>query len=149
MRFRSLMIGVLALSCAAHVMAKSGPLPHLTFYKMRTSDGIVSLVVSANTTDQQLESLLSFIRGKVQHRKFVDLGIRRPTDERFGKLGYGAGVILIYRGPRCANEEFIEDLGPCGYGEHDAASYQWGIDGDSKNDSGAIRTKDGDLQTVF
>jgi len=41
------------------------------------------------------------------------------------------------------------NLGPCGYGEHDDASYQWGIDGDSKKDSGNIRQKGGNIVVTF
>ena len=110
---------------------------------------MISLVVPPDTTDRQLEILLRFIRDEIRRGKFVELGIRHPTDKSFGRLGYGAGIISIYRGDRCANEQFIDDLGPCGYGEHESASYQWGIDSDPEKDSGAIRAKNDDLQTIF
>lgn len=142
------MIGSIVLSCLM-MAGQDGYAPHFSFYKMKTGEGIVSLVVRPDTTDRQLEVLLRFIRDKVQQGKFVELGIAHPTDKRFGKLGYGAGIISIYRGDKCANEEFIDNLGPCGYGEHDSASYQWGIDGDPKKDSAAIRAKNGDLRTLF
>jgi hypothetical protein len=145
---RWLVIGVILLSCLT-VATQEGKVPHFAFYKMKSGEGIVSLVVPRDTTDRQLELLLRLIRDKVQQGRFAEIGITHPTDKRFGMLGYGAGMISIYRGDRCANETFIDDLGPCGYGEHDSASYQWGIDGNPKKDSGAIRAKNGDLRTVF
>lgn len=129
--------------------ADTSKFPAFRFYKMKAGEGIVSLVVARSTTDKQLESLIWFIRTKVQQGKFSDLGIRQPTDKRFGMLGYGSGIISIYRGERCANEEFIDTLGPCGYGEHDAASYQWGVEGDSHKDEGLVRDKDGNLRKIF
>ena len=133
----------------AHATQKYSDVPHFSFYKMKTGGGIVSVVAPPTTTDGQLEALLRFIRDEIQQRRFSDLGIKHPTDKRFGKLGYDAGIISVYRGDKCANEVFTDNLGPCGYGEHDAASYQWGIDGDPKKDSGLIRDKNGDLRKVF
>jgi hypothetical protein len=149
MRFRYLFLGIIFLSCITHAVDKPSNLPRFTFHKMKTGEGIVSLVVPQNTTDGQLDTLLRFIRDKVQQRKFADLGIGHPTDKSLGKLGYGAGIIAVYRGERCANEQFIDDLGPCGYGEHDSASYQWGIEGDSRKDSGLVIGNNGDFRKVF
>jgi len=108
--------------------------PDFKFFKMKAGEGLVSLVVPPATTEAQIEILLRHIRSKVQQRKFADLGIRHPTSKRFGKLGYEAGIISIYRGEKCANEQFLDQVGPCGYGEHDVGSYQWGIDGDPRKD---------------
>lgn len=149
MRFRCLVLGIIFLSSITHAADKHSDLPRFTFYKMKTGEGIVSLVVPQNTTDGQLETLLRFMRDKVQQGKFADLGIRHPTDKSFGKLGYGAGIIAVYRGEKCANEQFIDNLGPCGYGEHDAASYQWGLEGDPRKDSGLVLGKNGDFRKVF
>ena len=143
------LVAVIPLAQVAHATQKYGDIPLFRFYKMKTGQGIVSVVVPPTTTDGQLEGFLRFIRDKVQQGRFSDLGIRHPTDKRFGKLGYSAGVVDVYRGDECVNEQFLEDVGPCGYGEHDAASYQWGINGDPRKDSGLIRAKNGDLRKVF
>jgi hypothetical protein len=89
---------------------ESANLPQFSFYKMRTGEGLVSLVVPPSVTDKKLEALVLFIRRKVQEGKFADLGIRHPTEKRFGKLGYGAGIVAIYRGAKCANEQFTMPL---------------------------------------
>jgi hypothetical protein len=123
--------------------------PRFQFFKMKKGEGLVSLVVPASTTDKELTSLLRFIQSKVQSGRFAELGITQPTDKRYGKFGYGAGIISIYRGTKCANEQFIDDLGPCGYGEHEAASYQWGVNGDPRKDEALIREQTGDLQKAF
>ena len=148
MRSRIILLVIIFTSCMMHAADNASNIPHFTFYKMKTGEGLVSLVVAPSTTDKQLEALIHFIKDKVQQGRFADLGIKHPTDRRFGQLGYGAGIISVYRGPRCANEQFIDALGPCGYGEHDAASYQWGIGGNSTH-SGTIRTKNGDLRELF
>ena len=129
--------------------SQSKGVPTFKFFRMRTGEGLVSLVVPVSTTDEQLVSLLQFIRAQVQNGHFTELGIRHPTDKRYGKLGYTAGIISVYRGERCANEQFIDDLGPCGYGEHDVASYQWGVGGDRKKDEALIRSSGGDLRKAF
>jgi len=123
--------------------------PRFQFFKMKKGEGLVSLVVPARTTDKELTSLLRFIQSQVQSGKFSELGITQPTDKRYGKFGYGAGIISIYRGTKCANEQFIDDLGPCGYGEHEAASYKWGVHSDPRKDEALIRGQNGDLQKVF
>ena len=149
MPFRALILASVFLAGVAEPAEKYPNLPRFSFYRMKTGEGIVSLVVPPSTTDRQLETLPRFIRDKVQQGRFADLGIRHPTDKRFGKLGYGAGIIGVYRGAKCANEQFIDTLGPCGYGEHDAAGYQWGVDGNPKKDGAWIRSKNGDLRKVF
>lgn len=65
-------------------------------------------------------------------------------------------MLVVYRGPKCANEAYISDaelekrkLGPCGYGDHDDAYYQWGLDADPYKDAGAIMTENGDSSQVF
>jgi hypothetical protein len=147
---KSLLVGILAFILIANYssVASDSP-PPFKIYKMRTGEGLVSIVVPPTTSDKQLVILLGFIRLRVQEGKFTQIGILHPTDKRFGKLGYGAGIISIFLGSKCANEDFIDQLGPCGYGEHDAASYQWGINGDSHSDEGLIRQKDGSLLKVF
>jgi hypothetical protein len=117
-------------------------------------DGI-SYVVPNNTTDEQLTSLLWLFREKVRSRRFLDIGITQPTSKHFGKKDYVDGVLFVYRGQRCANEQFIDTAGPCGYGEHDDASFQWGFATDAKtaldpnNDDAAVRLADGTMQRVF
>jgi len=64
-------------------------------------------------------------------------------------------MLLVYRGDKCANETYISDdelakgnLGPCGYGEHEDAYYQWGLDADPKKDAAAL-TMNGSPIQVF
>ncbi len=73
MHFRRLVLLALLLCCMAHGADRPGDLPHFNFYKMKVGEGLVSLVVPPNTTDQQLEVLLRFIRDRVQQGKFAEL----------------------------------------------------------------------------
>jgi hypothetical protein len=57
-------------------------------------------------------------------------------------------MLTVYRGNKCANEEYLDSIGPCGYGDHDDAYYQWGIDADASKDSGVIRVR-GNPTEVF
>lgn len=115
------------------------PPPKFRIYKFK-DDGVspISVVVPVQTTDEQLKSLLWFFREKVRSHEFKSIGITEEKD----------GIFVLYRGEKCANEEFIDTNGPCGYGEHDDASYQWGIDGDYDKDTGSIRIN-GDDTVVF
>jgi len=113
------------------------PPPKFRIYRSKNDSG-TSLVVPVHTTDEQLKSLLWFLRKNVRSREFKSIGVKEEKD----------GIFSIYRGERCANEEFIDRIGPCGYGEHYDASYQWGIDGDYNKDGGSIRIN-GDDTVVF
>jgi hypothetical protein len=75
-----------------------------------------------------LKSLIWFFREKVRSHDFKSLGVKEQKD----------GIFSVYCGEKCANEQFIDTNGPCGYGEHDHALYQWGIGGDYNNDSGSL-----------
>ena len=72
----------------------------------------------------------------------------QPTAKQWGNKGYLSGMLTIYRGEKCANELYVDANGPCGYGEHDDAVYQWGIEADPNKDSGSILVK-GDEIAVF
>lgn len=144
---RQLFLAFLFLFLSYRLAAQS--IPSFRFFKMKTGEGLVSLVVPPATTADQLNALLRYIQSKIQQGKYLDLGIRQPTSKLHGKLGYDAGIISVYRGEKCANEQFINALGPCGYGEHDAGSYQWGVDGNPKKDEGVVRLGDGSLQKLF
>jgi hypothetical protein len=125
-------------------------LPSYYVYKMKMGEGIISVVVPPQTTDEQLKRLVWYFREKIRAGRFSEIGITKPTNtNRAGKLDYGGGIIAVYRGARCANEQFIDANGPCGYGEHDSAMYQWGIEGDPQKDSGGITTKQGDFVALF
>ena len=116
------------------IVLPSVPPPKFRIYK-HENDSPTSVVVPVHTTDEQLKSLLWFFREKVRSHEFKSIGVKEETD----------GVLLVYRGDKCANEEFINTNGPCGYGEHDDASYQWGIEGDYNNDTGSIRINGNDI----
>jgi hypothetical protein len=107
----------------------------------------VSYVVAPETTDQQLKRLLWLFREKVRSGNFKDIGITQPTAKQWDVYGYKSGMLVVFRGDKCANEQY--DPGACGYGEHDAAGYQWGINADPDKDSGDIRNKDGNSAVVF
>jgi hypothetical protein len=115
------------------------PLPKFQIYKFDTHGMRPTImVVPVNTTDEQLKSLLELFREKVGSRKFNDI---RLKNER-------AGILLVYRGKKCASEYYVNTAGPCGDGDHDDALYQWGIEGDPDKDSGSIRVN-GDTNVVF
>jgi hypothetical protein len=131
------------------------PPPKFSVFKSKT-DMPTSYVVPVGTTDEQLRSLLWFFREKVRAGQFSDIGIAQPTETGFGEYGYKSGMLVVFRGATCANEDYVSDaqiekgnLGPCGYGEHDDAYYQWGVDGDPNKDDAGIRSKDGDTVQVF
>lgn len=132
--------------------------PAYRVYKSKTDTG-TAYIVGVSTTDEQLKNLLWFFREKVRAGAFGDIKLTKPTSKNWGQNNYKAGILLVYRGEKCANEEFISDaqlekgnLGPCGDGEHDDAYYQWGFPPTNKDgffDEGAIRAKDGDTWLVF
>lgn len=125
-------------------------LPSFRLYRMTKEEGVFSVVVPPNTTDEQLKRLIWYFREKVGTGQFKAIGIAKPTNlNSSGNLAYGAGIIAVYRGEKCANELFLDRVGPCGYGDHDSASYEWGVDGHPGKDSGLIRANNGDLQKVF
>ena len=132
------------------------PPPKFRLYRFGT-DVPTSYVVSVDATDQQLRNLLWFFRQKVRTGAFKDIGITQPTTVQFGQFGYAWGMLVVFRGEKCANEYYISDgemyagwtVGFCGPGEHNDATYHWGIEGDPLKDSGTIRAKNGDLVEVF
>jgi hypothetical protein len=114
----------------------------------------VSIVVPVTTTDTELENLLWFIRGKVQQKRFSEFGIAQGTSAKLagGGYDYNSGMFLIFRGEKCATENFFDEHvgdGPCGYGDHNAAFYHWGIGGNPAKDTGDIEREDGRTTTVF
>jgi hypothetical protein len=120
------------------------PPPKFRVYKFKTDEGI-SVVVPVNTTDEQLKSLLWLFREKVRSHQFKDIGLTHGTAKDRGSVGYISGMISVYRGEKCADEPFVETNGPCGYGDHDDAYYQWGIDGDQNKDGASVITKGNDV----
>lgn len=119
------------------VSRPSLPPPKFKFYRSEIDAG-TAVVVSPRTTDEQLKSLLWFFREKVRSRRFVDIGITRPTSVQWGKKGYFDGMIMVYRG---------------GPDEHSAAYYQWGLwvgkDYNMDHDVGRIRAADGNEVEIF
>jgi hypothetical protein len=137
------------------VNVPKGPIPKFRLYKFKL-DTPINYVVPISTTDQQLRSLVWFFRKKVRSGKFKEIGLHQPFSKDSGVYGYKSGILSVYRGERCAYEGYIRtaelekgNLGPCGYGEHDDASYQWGISGDSEKDAGEIRATGGDMVQIF
>lgn len=120
------------------------PPPKFRIYKFKT-DEPTSIVVPVNTTDEQLKSLLWFFREKVRSHQFKDIGLAQATAKQWGNKGFLSGMLSVYRGEKCANEQYIDTNGPCGYGEHDDALYQWGIEADPNKDSGSIKVKGDDI----
>ncbi len=104
------------------------PPPQFRIYRSKLDQG-TSIVVLPTTTDEQLKSLLWLLREKIRSHRFKEIGITQPTAKQWGKKGYLSGIISVYRGDKCANEEFADSAspGPCGQGEHDSAVYQWGL----------------------
>jgi len=110
---------------------------------------------SPATTHEQLKNLLWLFREKVRSHRFKDIGINSPTSLQWGKRGYLSGTIDVYRGERCAGENFLDTkgAGPCGQGDHSAAYYQWGLLVDGKfqtdADAGGINSPDGASTELF
>jgi hypothetical protein len=127
-----------------NIATPSIPPPKFRIYKFKL-DEPTSVVVPVNTTDEQLKSLLWFFREKVRSNKFKDIGLTKATAKQWGNAGYLSGMLSVYRGEKCANELYIDTNGPCGYGEHDDALYQWGIEGDPNKDSGSIKVQGDDI----
>ena len=123
------------------------PAPRFTIYRVKANMP-VAVVVPATSTEDELKQLLWFFRNKVKMKEFKDLGIEKATQTQWGNDGYLSGILEVYRGPKCAVEEFAGGDGPCGKGDHYDASYQWGLDGDPNKDVASIRTK-GTVATVF
>ena len=124
--------------------AQGHNVPSFRVYRAKLADEMVSVAVSPNTSNEQLKNLLWLFREKVRAHRFKDIGL---SDEWENGKG---GVIEVYRGERCANEEFINGNGPCGYGEHYSAAFQWGllVNGivDVNADEGLLGTlTDGDI----
>jgi hypothetical protein len=123
------------------------PAPGFTIYRVKANLP-VSVVVPTRSTDYELKQLLWYFRNKVKMKEFRDLSIEKATQTQWGNDGYLSGILEVYRGPKCAAEEFAGGTGPCGKGDHYDASYQWGLDGDPSKDVASIRTN-GALATVF
>jgi hypothetical protein len=122
----------------------SAPPPSFRVYRSKIDEG-TSVVVPTNTTDAQLRSLLWLLREKVRSHLFKEIGITQPTSKQWGKQGYLSGTISVYRGEKCAGEDFLDYHGPCvgaGIDSHEVAAYQWGllVDGafNTDADSGMI-----------
>jgi hypothetical protein len=164
-----IVLGLMALGAIANLLTKGAQdsanatgasVPTLTppsFRVFRQEPGLpVSIVVAPEASDEQIRSLLWFFRSKVRAGDFKTIGITQATAKQWGQYGYTSGMLVVYRGTRCANEGYISDtelerdkLGPCGYGEHDDASYQWGLDSDPYKDEAEIIAKNGDVSQVF
>jgi hypothetical protein len=124
------------------VSRPSGAPPKFRVYKAK-ADGPTSIIVAANTTDDQLKSLLWRVREKVRAREYKQLGLISKSWDTVN-----SGMLVVYKGEKCANEEDTT-RSPCGYGDHDDAYYQWGLDGDVGKDAGYIRHKGKDDALVF
>lgn len=159
------MLGQFALEKSGHAIRLEPPstqaevssgstvaVPAFHLFKFK-SDAPITFVVPKTTTDEQLKSLLWLFRQKVRSGRFGEIGISKPTAKQWNELGYKSGMLLVYKGEKCANETYVDpsghDVGPCGYGEHDDAYYQWGIDADPNKDSAGIRDKNGDQNLIF
>ena len=128
------------------------PPPKFRVFRSKPDED-TTYIVAVDTTDEQLKSLLWFFREKVRTSKFREIGITQPTAKQWGEYGYKSGMLAVYRGNKCVNEGYVVvetgKLGPCGWGEHDAAYYQWGINADPNKDDAAIRDSNGNLVPVF
>jgi hypothetical protein len=138
----------------AAVTRPTFPPPKFRLYRSKLDEG-TSVVVSPATTDEQLRSLLWLFREKVRSHRFKDIGINQPTSEQSGKKDYSSGIISVYRGDKCAGEDFLDVVGagPCGQGGHNAAYYQWGFKVDdvfqTDADDGEIASSDGGYTRIF
>lgn len=124
------------------IVRPSTPPPKFRIYKFRIGEPI-SVVVSPRTTNEQLKSLLWLFREKIRSHQLEEIGLTQAAAD-----DENSGILAVYRGEKCANENYISTAGPCGNGDHDDAYYQWGIEADPRKDEGGIRVK-GDEIIVF
>jgi hypothetical protein len=107
------------------------------------------LVVAENTTDDQLQSLLWYLRTEIRNAAFKSLTLQ-PTATLYGLPGYTSGIVDIYRGPKCAGEQYITSgPDPCGSSIHKSASYHWGDGGDPRSDGASLISATGAVTPVF
>ena len=138
----------------ATVNRPTEPPPKFRVYRSKMDEG-TSVVVSPVATDEQLKSLLWLFRENVRSHHFKDIGMNSPTSLQWGKKGYLSGMITVYRGEKCAGENFPDTrgAGPCGQGDHSAAYYQWGllVDGvfQTDADSAGVNSSDGTSTEIF
>jgi hypothetical protein len=125
----------------------NSPAPQFTIYRAKANMP-VSVLVPVASTDDELKELLWFFRNKVKMKEFKELGIEKAAQTQWGNDRYLSGLLAVYRGSKCAAEEFTAGNGPCGKGDHDDAYYQWGLEGDPNKDVGSIRAN-GSFVTVF
>lgn len=137
-------------SSSGQAVVERIPPPKFRVFRSMT-DQPTSYVVPVSTTDEQLKSLLWYFRIKVRAADFRAIGITRPTAKQWGRNGYSSGMLVVYRNAKCVSEayEATGKLGPCGYGEHDDAYYQWGVSGDPYKDEGGLTDKNGNATVVF
>jgi hypothetical protein len=108
------------------------------FKIFKEKDGIVAVIVNPAVSRSELVSLLWHFRRKVQAHRFSELGLRSADTS--------SGGISVYRGSKYANETWSTAGAK---GDHDAAWYQWGIEGDRRKDAGEIKNAGGDSVTIF
>jgi len=108
------------------------------------------LVVAETTPDDQLKSLLWYLRTKIRANAFKDLGIK-PTATLYGIPGYTSGMVDLYRGPKCASEKYTPEghPDPCGPSIHKSASYHWGDGNDPHADRADLISATGTVTPVF
>jgi hypothetical protein len=143
--------GTLSSSQVQAISSARTPPPKFRVFKSKPDED-TTYIVALDTTDEQLRSLLWLFRKRVRAGEFREIGIMQPTAKQWGEYGYKSGMLAIYRGNKCVNEGYIAEtgkLGPCGWGEHNAAYYQWGINADANKDDAAIRDNSGNLLPVF
>lgn len=99
--------------------------PSFTFATARP-DAPTKLVVDGKTTDNQLRSLLWYLRvqrAQKQLYKALFAEIRTTTPIIRDPEG---GILTIYKSKRCVGEDLLGGAHrPCGVGGHFAASYIW------------------------
>jgi hypothetical protein len=122
------------------------PVPKYKIYRQSSTEP-TTVVVAENSTDEQLHSLLWFFRRNIRSHDFKAIGLTIPTSTKYGAKTYGSGMLIIFKGSRCANENYGDGIGPCGRGDHSAATYEWGIS-EPDEDSGSL-TSEGNVYFNF
>ena len=108
------------------------------------------LVVAETTPDDQLKSLLWYLRTEIRAGAFKDLGIK-PTETLYGVPTYTSGIVDIYRGSQCASEKYTPEgrPDPCGSSIHKSASYHWGDGNDPSADGAYLVSPTGAVTPIF
>jgi hypothetical protein len=112
------------------------------FRVFHTTSNSITLVTTANATDEQIEAILYQLHDAAHNHTFAALHIpQKLVDARDPMIWFH-----LYRGPKCADEKYTTGALPCGPSYHAAGDYTLGSFS-NKNRDDAILLHGDDKQT--